>query len=71
MKTHSLTIDMALKCSRCGKSGATGSGLCMTCICADIRSGKYDHLKVRKPGVLDQLTTLAGGSTTEERNEKP
>lgn len=71
MKTHSLSIDLNQPCSRCKKFGTTGSGLCMSCICEDIRSGKYDHLVKKKPGVLDQLTALAGGSTTEERSKKP
>lgn len=39
-----ITIDMDKKCKRCGKGGATQSGLCLKCVLKAIQKGKFDHI---------------------------
>ena len=42
--TLQVTIDQDKKCIKCGKGGATGSGLCMACATGKIEAGDYNHI---------------------------
>ena len=39
-----ITIDFDKKCQRCGKKGATPSGMCMACVVKGVARGEFDHL---------------------------
>ena len=44
MTIPNITINLDAKCIRCGKGGATRSGLCLWCVTKDIKAGKWDKL---------------------------
>jgi len=46
--THTIEINMDVKCRRCKKGGATQNGYCLKCITKNITEGKYDHILKRK-----------------------
>jgi hypothetical protein len=37
-------VDLDKKCRRCGKGGATQSGLCMACIAKAVKRGEFNHI---------------------------
>lgn len=39
-----INIYLDKKCARCGKSGATQNGLCMSCLIKAVRVGEFDHI---------------------------
>jgi len=39
-----IIIDMDRKCKRCGKKGATQSGVCLKCVTKAIQKGEFDHI---------------------------
>lgn len=41
-----MTIDINLdaKCVRCGKGGATPSGICLKCAAKAVQAGELDHI---------------------------
>ena len=39
-----LHIDLDAICVRCGKGGATPSGICLACFNKAIQSGELDHI---------------------------
>lgn len=52
-KVPSITIDMDLRCKRCGRGGAERkSGVCLDCVTRDIKSGKLDHI-IHPKGKVD------------------
>ena len=44
MTKHIISVDLDAKCKRCGKGGATQSGLCMACIAKAVKRGEFDHI---------------------------
>ncbi len=42
------TINLDAECKRCGKGGATQSGVCLPCITKAVKSGKFDHIIKRE-----------------------
>ena len=40
MTTHTIEINMDVKCKQCGKGGATPSGLCLACITNTLKGEK-------------------------------
>ena len=51
-----ITINLDAKCKRCGKGGATQSGVCLLCFNKAIKSGEFDHiLKKYKPSLTQPL----------------
>lgn len=44
MAKYDIKIDLDAKCKRCGKGGATPSGLCLACISKAIVAGELDHI---------------------------
>lgn len=45
-----IKVDLDAKCKRCGKGGATQSGVCLPCINKAIKNGEFDHIfKKYKP----------------------
>jgi hypothetical protein len=52
-----INIDENRKCNRCGKGGATESGLCLKCISRAIKRGDFDHiLEQGKKGFIEKMT---------------
>lgn len=43
-KIPTITINMDVKCIRCGKKGATPSGVCLKCISKAIKRGELGHI---------------------------
>ncbi len=43
-----ITIDLDIKCKRCGKKGATEGGTCLSCIALALERGEFDHI-LHKP----------------------
>ena len=43
-----ITINLDAKCKRCGKGGATESGVCLPCFTKAIQNGEFDHILKRK-----------------------
>jgi len=39
-----INIDLDKKCIRCGRGGATQSGVCLKCISKAIEAGEFDHI---------------------------
>lgn len=37
-------VNLDAKCKRCGKGGATQSGICMGCIAKGVKKGEFDHI---------------------------
>ena len=54
MKPVIINVDLDKKCKRCGKGGATDSGVCLACIAKAVRQGEFDGIinKVRKEAGL-------------------
>jgi len=50
---HIISVNLDAKCKRCGKGGATQSGVCMKCITKAIVSGELDHIIKRKKSPKD------------------
>lgn len=47
-----ITVNLDAKCRRCGKGGATQSGVCLACIAKAVKSGEFDGiLKKYKPSI--------------------
>jgi len=45
-------VNLDAKCERCGKDGATQSGICMACMAKAVKNGEFDHiLKKHKPKI--------------------
>ena len=49
-----IVIDMNRACTSCGKKGATQSGLCLACITAGVKAGKYDDIARQVKDRVDQ-----------------
>ena len=49
--TRIITLDLDVKCKRCGKCGATPGGYCLECVLKNMKEGKYDHV-LNKPRPL-------------------
>ena len=49
MTTPNITIDMDRTCRKCGKKGATGSGLCLKCIAKRIKMPMKTEAGIRPP----------------------
>jgi hypothetical protein len=45
--TRVIEVNMAVKCVRCKRGGATPSGYCLKCIVKNLKEGKYDHVLER------------------------
>jgi len=43
-KTFQINVNLDTKCRRCGKGGATQSGVCMACIAKAVKAGEFDHI---------------------------
>ena len=39
-----IKVNLDAKCTRCGKGGATQSGICIPCITKAIKNGELDHI---------------------------
>jgi len=39
-----IKVNLDTKCKRCGKGGATQSGVCLSCINKAIKNGEFDHI---------------------------
>jgi len=52
MRSYTIDIDYDLKCKRCGKRGATTSGLCLACVIKLPKANKQDK--------QDAVTQLGG-----------
>ena len=39
-----ITINLDVKCKRCGKGGATQSGVCLPCFNKALKNGEFDHI---------------------------
>ena len=64
MANVKINVNLDAKCSRCGKGGATQSGLCMECIAKGVRNGEYDHiLKPLRDKTKRKLTNPTPGET--------
>ena len=52
-KKADIRINLDAKCNRCGKGGATQSGICLPCVTKAIQAGELDHLlkKYYKPRI--------------------
>jgi len=47
-----IKVDLDVKCRRCGRGGATQSGVCLACMAKAVRSGEFDSiLKKYKPKI--------------------
>ncbi len=44
MTTHTIEINMDVKCKRCRKKGAGPGGYCLGCVVKNLYEGKYDHI---------------------------
>lgn len=44
MTNFTVNVDLDAKCKRCGKPGATQSGVCLKCITKAIKNGEFDHI---------------------------
>ena len=52
-----ITINLDAKCKRCGKGGATQSGVCLPCINKAMQDGEFDHiLKRLRKKILNKST---------------
>ena len=47
-KSIVIDINLDAKCRRCGKGGATQSGVCIPCITKAMKSGEFDSI-LKKP----------------------
>ena len=55
-----ITINEDKKCAKCGKGGATGGGLCMTCATKKIEAGGYNHiLKQEGSSMINEIIEKA------------
>ena len=43
-ETVTIHIDLDAKCTRCGKGGATPSGICLACATKAVKAGEFDHI---------------------------
>jgi hypothetical protein len=43
-KDFVISVNLDARCKRCGKGGATQSGLCMACIAKAVKNGEFDHI---------------------------
>jgi len=49
-KTPIISINLDVKCKRCGQKGVMQNGLCLKCFTKAIKNGELDHiLKKHKP----------------------
>lgn len=39
-----INVNLDAKCKRCGKGGATDSGVCLPCINKALKKGEFDHI---------------------------
>ena len=47
-----ININLDAKCRRCGKGGATQSGVCMACMARGVKTGEFDEIIERyKPRI--------------------
>ncbi len=42
VKTFEIKINLDNKCKRCGKGGATESGICLSCMARTIKNGELN-----------------------------
>ena len=42
--TYVIHVDLDAKCKRCGKGGATQSGVCLACVAKAVKAGEFDHI---------------------------
>ena len=50
-----IKIDLDAKCKRCGKGGATQSGVCLPCFNKAIQNGEFDHIFKKYKPVMKQV----------------
>jgi len=49
---YTIHINLDAKCKRCGKGGATPSGICLACAVKAVKNGEWDHiLKKYRPKI--------------------
>jgi hypothetical protein len=44
MSKYEIKINLDRKCVRCGKGGATESGICLGCVAKAVKNGELDHI---------------------------
>ena len=64
-KSHTIEINMDVKCSRCRKRGALKNGLCLECMNKGLVRGEFDH--IIKPLTEEGQQILKGGQPKMEK----
>lgn len=49
-----IKVNLDAKCIRCGKGGATQSGVCLPCINKALQNGEFDHILKKYKSRLTQ-----------------
>ncbi len=60
-KTLEIRVDLDIKCSQCGKDGATQSGLCLNCVAENFRKKGITMAKtVKLTGKIKKVECVKG-----------